>query len=103
MMLTLDMYWVQASGADPVSAIEKCKDRIYVTHFKDMAIVNNEQVFSVVGAGNMNYDGIVKACDKFGVARHFVEQDAVPEGADPFDCLEASYKNIMSAYGQYFN
>lgn len=103
MMLTLDMYWVQAGGGDPAQAIRKYKDRIYATHFKDMAIVGDKQVYYAVGEGNMNYDAIVRACVECGVTRHFVEQDTVPEGADPFDCLETSYKNIMSAYGQYFN
>ena len=102
MKLTLDMYWVQAGGADPALNIEKYADKIFTTHFKDMRIVDNEQKYAEVLEGNINYDRIVEACLKYGVKRHMVEQDDVLEGQNPFDCLETSYRNIMNRYGQYF-
>ena len=39
---------------------------------------------------------------KAGIKYHMVEQDSVPEGEDPFDCLATSYKNVMARYGADF-
>ncbi|MBQ8509147.1 MAG: sugar phosphate isomerase/epimerase [Clostridia bacterium] len=102
LMLTFDTYWAQAGGVDPADRIEKWKDKIAVTHFKDMRIEDDVQKFAAVGEGNMNFDRIVESCLKSGIKYHMVEQDTVPEGADPFECLETSYKNVMARYGQYF-
>ena len=100
--LTLDVHWVQAGGADPAQYIEKYADKIFTTHLKDFTVTENERKFAAVGEGNMNFDSIIAASLKNGVKYHMVEQDTVPEGADPFDCLTVSYNNIMTRYGQYF-
>ena len=101
LMLTFDTYWAQAGGADPADCINRWADKIYVTHLKDMRIVNDQQTMAEVGEGNMNFDRIIDACVKNGIKYHMVEQDVCP--ADPFDSLEISYKNIMARYGQYFD
>lgn len=36
----LDMYWVQAGGANPVDWVHKVKGRMQVMHLKDMAIIS---------------------------------------------------------------
>lgn len=100
--LTLDVHWVQAGGADPAQCIEKYADRIFTTHLKDFTVTNNERMFAAVGEGNMNFDRIIDSCVKCGIKYNMVEQDSVPEGADPFECLAISYNNIMSRYGQHF-
>ena len=100
--LTFDTYWAQAGGVDPADRIIRWKDKIAVTHFKDMTIVDDQQKFAAVGEGNMNFDRIVDACRTVGIKYHMVEQDSVPEGANPFDSLETSYKNVMARYGEYF-
>ena len=100
--LTLDVHWVQAGGADPAQYIEKYAGKTFTTHLKDFTVTNNERRFAAVGEGNMNFDRIIDSCVKSGIKYHMVEQDSVPEGEDPFDCLAVSYKNIMSRYGQHF-
>ncbi len=100
--LTFDCFWAQAGGADPAACLEKWKDKIAVTHFKDMCIINDRQCFAAVGKGNMNFDRIVEACYKNGIKYHMVEQDSVPEGEDPFECLKSSYNYVMTNYGNYF-
>ena len=102
LMLTFDTYWAQAGGVDPAASIAKWKDKIFTTHLKDMRIEADVQKFAEVGEGNMNFDSIIEACIKAGIKNHMVEQDSVPEGKNPFECLETSYKNIMARYGQYF-
>ena len=61
MGFTIDTYWVQAGGADPVQWIEKLKDRIPCVHFKDMsALSNNTTIMAPVGEGNLNWPAIIK-------------------------------------------
>lgn len=90
----LDVYWVQAGGADPVDWIRKVNGRMRVVHLKDMAVTNErEQRFAAVGEGNMNFGRILDACSEIGVEWGPVEQDQC-YGRDPFDCLQASYHHL---------
>lgn len=97
--ITLDTYWVQAGGADPVFWIRKLKGRVNCVHFKDM--VYNGADFAVrmapIGQGNMNYPEILKACEDAEVEYAYVEQDNCYD-EDPFDCLRKSYE-YLSSYG----
>ncbi|SDX44416.1 sugar phosphate isomerase/epimerase [Paenibacillus sp. CF384] len=88
----LDTYWVQAGGADPVSWIMKVAD-MKVVHLKDMAIVNDQQVFAAIGEGNLNWPAIIEACRETGVEWYVVEQDVCP--GDPFESLEISYRALQ--------
>ena len=88
--ITLDLYWVQAAGADVCDTILRLKDRIPCVHFKDMAIVGAQQRFAAVGEGNMPYPKIIRLLRDLGTTRHIlVEQDEC-YGESPFDCLARS-------------
>jgi sugar phosphate isomerase/epimerase len=91
---TLDTYWVQHGGLDVVQLIRKLKGRIDVCHFKDMAIVNNEQRYAAVGQGNLNFPAILAAFDEIGMKYAFVEQDEC-YGVDPLDELAKSFTYLM--------
>ncbi len=87
----LDTFWVQKGGADVRAWIEKVRGRMDVVHFKDMALSgNSEQLMAEIGAGNLNWDGILDACRGIGVKWYLVEQDDC-QGRDPFQCLKSSY------------
>ena len=88
----LDTYWVQHGGGDSVAWIEKLKDRMPVIHIKDMVIVDGEQVMAEVGEGNMNWPGILAACQAANIEWYAVEQDICRR--DPFESLALSYKNL---------
>lgn len=88
----LDTYWVQAGGADPVEWIHHVKGRMSVIHLKDMAIVNDTQVFAEIGEGSMNFRNIIQACRETGVEWYVVEQDTCLR--DPFDSLAISLRNL---------
>ncbi|MFD0959762.1 sugar phosphate isomerase/epimerase family protein [Paenibacillus chungangensis] len=88
----LDTYWVQAGGANPVEAIYGVKGRMGVIHLKDMAIIDNKQVFAEIGEGNLNFHEILKACRETGVEWYVVEQDVCP--GDPFESLAISYRYL---------
>lgn len=91
----LDVYWVQAGGADPVEWINKVNGRMKVVHLKDMAVTGDrEQRFAEVGEGNMNFNRILKACNEIGVEWGAVEQDQC-YGRNPFESLAISFNNLQ--------
>ncbi|MDD4125849.1 MAG: sugar phosphate isomerase/epimerase [Eubacteriales bacterium] len=89
---TLDTYWAQAAGADPVEWINKLSGRTPCVHFKDMYY---DRKMAPVGDGNMNFEGIIQACIKNKVGYALVEQDDC-NGIDPFICLKQSRDYLRS-------
>lgn len=91
----IDIYWVQAGGADPVQWIRKVDGRMKVVHLKDMAVTRERsQMFAEVGEGNLNWPTIIQACADTGVEWGAVEQDQCP--GDPFDSLATSLRNLRT-------
>ncbi|MEC0227531.1 sugar phosphate isomerase/epimerase family protein [Paenibacillus alba] len=90
----LDLYWVQAGGADPADWIQKVEGRMAVVHLKDMAIIQNRAVTAEIGMGNMNYNKLIQACRETGVEWYVVEQDECRR--DPFESLAISYRNLQA-------
>lgn len=90
----IDTYWIQHGGGDPAAWIRKAKGRIPLVHFKDMTILNGEQMMAEVGEGNLNWPEILKACEKSGVRWYLVEQDICQR--DPFESLGISLKNLKA-------
>ena len=96
MGITLDTYWVQAAGADPMEWIEKLQDRLDCVHLKDMSVNYREQRMAAIGDGNMPFDRIIPLLKKLGKTEYaLVEQDNC-NGEDPFDCLRRSYQNLKA-------
>lgn len=89
--ITLDTFWVQAGGGDPVQWLYKLKGRTPCIHLKDMSYGQGGRLMQPVGEGNMNMEAIVQAARDTDVAYALVEQDAC-NGEDPFDCLARSYR-----------
>jgi sugar phosphate isomerase/epimerase len=76
------MYWIR-----------KVEGRMDVVHFKEMGVTKErEQIMVPVGQGNMNWPGIIAACNETGVKYAFVEQDKCAK--DPFDCLRDSFNYL---------
>ena len=95
MGITLDTYWVQSGGGDPIWWLNKLKGRTPCIHLKDMAFVEKDRHMAVIGEGNMNFEGIIKAAIDNGVDYALVEQDNC-YGEDPFDCLKRSYQYLKA-------
>lgn len=93
--LEIDVYWVQAGGADPAEWIRKAKGRIDLIHVKDMAIEGREQKFAEVGEGNLNWAAILEAGRESGTRWYIVEQDRTYD-RDPFDSLKISFNNLKA-------
>lgn len=111
--LTFDTYWAQAGGVDPAKFIKDYKDNIFVTHLKDMTVLNykhtttelstgkvksssisDTHIMTEIMTGNMNFERILKVSEKNDVLWHFVEQDEVRINA--FDSMKISYDNLMA-------
>lgn len=96
--VTLDTYWIQYSGLNPVKVIKSLKGRIPCVHFKDYSICRDEEHpvrFAPVGRGNLDWDNIIPACEEAGTEYIFIEQD-ICFGEDPFKCLEESFNFLKS-------
>ncbi len=95
--VTLDCYWVQAGGADPVQWLRKLRGRVDCIHFKDMCWSPTDLAprMAPVGRGNMNYEAIVQAAEDAEVEYAFVEQDHCYDD-DPFDCMKQSYDYLVA-------
>ncbi len=92
----IDTYWITAGGGDPAQWIRKYPGRQPILHLKDMVITaDRETRFAPIGEGNLNWDGILAAAEASGVQYAMVEQDN-SYGADPFDCLATSYRNLRA-------
>ena len=96
----LDTYWVAYTGSDVVYWIEQLKDRIDIIHLKDRGYTKVQTKspeedpiqldITEVGYGNLNWDGIMEACEKSGVKYYCVEQEKNFINDDPFESLKAS-------------
>lgn len=93
---TIDTYWVQAGGADPVWWLEYLKGRTPCIHLKDMNYQDKAtRPMAVIGEGNMNFPAILKTAIDCGVDYALVEQDDC-NGENPFDCLKRSYEYLKA-------
>jgi sugar phosphate isomerase/epimerase len=88
----LDLAWLYAGGADPAAMIRKYANRCPVLHIKDMKAERNAgggPVFTPLGKGALDWDGIFDAVRESGVEWCVYEQDSC-EG-DIFDAVRESY------------
>ncbi len=90
----IDTYWVQHGGGDPTVWIRRMKDRMPVVHFKDMVIFEGKQTMAEIGEGNLNWSGILAACEEAHVRWYAIEQDICQR--DPFESLKISYNNLRA-------
>ncbi|WP_028608835.1 sugar phosphate isomerase/epimerase family protein [Paenibacillus harenae] len=90
----LDTYWVHVGGVNPVEMIHRVNGLMGVVHLKDLAIVDQKQMFAEIGEGNLNFEEIIGACRKTGVEWYVVEQDVCQR--DPFESLAISFNYLKS-------
>jgi sugar phosphate isomerase/epimerase len=103
----MDIFWTTAGGADPVSLLEKYKNRYRLMHVKDM----KEKVhfsgdggdskqwielfpyMTTAGNGVLDLKSIIVKAKESGVKHFIVEQDMVN---DPAKALKISFDYMAS-------
>lgn len=86
----VDTYWLQVGGMNPAAFIRRLGSRAMAIHFKDLrANVDNTTEMAEIGVGNLDWDGIIEACEEAGAKWALVEQDICRHS--PFECLKISY------------
>ena len=90
--IVLDVFWVQAGGANPCDYIDRLKGRIKVIHFKDFRVHGRTRQYAEIGEGNLDWRDIVSRCEKNGIPYAIIEQDGDFLTGDPFESLALSRK-----------
>lgn len=88
----LDVYWLAFAGQDPVDWIKRLSDRVTLIHLKDMSNTP-ERRFAEVGAGILDFAGILEAARSVGTGWGIVEQDNT-YGRPPIESLRISFDNL---------
>jgi sugar phosphate isomerase/epimerase len=96
MYVILDLFWVQAGGANPVKYLEKYKGRIKLVHLKDYRVSGWDRKFAEIGQGNLDWNLIIPLCEKNGIPYAVIEQDG-DFLSDPFDSLAMSRDYLVKA------
>jgi len=94
MEFTLDVFWVQAGGANPLEYMDKLKDKIRILHLKDYRISGRQRQFAEIGQGNLDWKGVFSRCEKYKIPYAVIEQDA-DFLVDPFESLALSKKFLV--------
>lgn len=83
--LEADVFWVKRGGGDPVALFERYPGRIPLTHLKDMmkGLETDKPMAKapddadvVLGTGQIDFAALLKAANKGGVERHFIEDES---------------------------
>ena len=90
----LDLHWVARGGGNPEAWIRALDGRIDVIHFKDFAFEGGEPRFCEIGEGNLDWPGILKACEDTGVRWYSIEQDQPFGDKDIFESIKISFDNL---------
>ena len=103
----MELFWTTAGGADPVTLLEKYKNRYSLMHIKDMKKkvhfsgdggdskqwIELFPEMTTAGNGVLDLKTIISKARENGVKHYIVEQDMVSE---PQKALKASYNYLAS-------
>ena len=90
----LDTCWVQVGGASPSVWIDKCAARMNAIHYKDVIIENGQPQVAEVGAGNLDWPGIIAATKRAQIRYVVVEQDECK--VSPLESLKISMQFLRN-------
>lgn len=101
--MEIDLFWTTKAGQDPVEIFKKYPGRFQLFHMKDMFTKEaapyyttvGQNDFAPVGAGVIDFKGILAAREIAGMKYMIVEQDRSREGK-PFDDIKTSITNLTT-------
>jgi sugar phosphate isomerase/epimerase len=91
--LCIDVYWVQVGGEDPVSFIQRYRDRAAYFHFKD----GRPGEFLELGQGEVDFPPIIDVVDSLGVEWAVYEQDRTQR--TPEESIRMSRQFLRDRFG----
>lgn len=94
LVLCLDLFHLNRNCSDMPAFIRRWGKRICMVHFKDAVA----DTLVPAGQGDINWNGVVRACLDTGIPYAFVEQERWTR--DPYDCLQEAMdwlKNEITA------
>lgn len=91
----LDLCWVKAGGADPVSCLQKYSGRCPIVHVKDFIRKDGEVVLVAVGDGEVGVEKVVPAAVECEARWLVIEQDTHTFGT-PMENMEKSLKCVKA-------
>jgi sugar phosphate isomerase/epimerase len=72
----MDIFWVAVAGEDPIAWLKKYPGRFKLSHIKDHRTTDNGKDEScILGEGDIDYKGIAKIAEDYGIDYHVVEQE----------------------------
>ena len=86
----LDVYWLVHAGQDPVTWLGRHGRRVRMLHVKDSAGAPEHRMVDV-GAGTIDWEGVIGTGRRNGVQHLFVEHD---QPADPLATARASFAHL---------
>ena len=90
--MELDLYWITKVGQDPLAYFKKHPGRFPLWHVKDISN-NEEQYFTEVGNGSIDWKPIFQHAEVSGMKKFFVEQD-ICRDFTPIESLKISYNYL---------
>jgi sugar phosphate isomerase/epimerase len=94
-ILQQDVGWTWIAGKEPAVYVKKYPERTLTTHFK-AKIRKGGKGEPFVNENDMEWKELIKACHEVGGTQWFsIEQEEYPNGMQPLEAVERSYKNLM--------
>ena len=93
--MELDLCWATKGGADPAALFEAWPGRFPMVHLKDLDKAGNE---ADIGAGGVDFDGILTHAGIAGIRHGFVERD---NAHDPATAIRRNHDAILPIWSKY--
>ena len=81
----MDIYWVVAAGADPITYLKKYPNRFKLCHVKDLTKTATGVESCILGKGTIDFKNILNVGAQNGLKFHIIEQEAYT-GTTELDC-----------------
>lgn len=101
----LDAYWVQLSGANPVTWCQKLGKRLKILHLKDVAVIGGDKenfikrpVCTTLGLGNMELEPVIYAAEAAGCEWYAVETCTDWIDNDSLRCAKESFAYLAKTF-----